>query len=102
MPVDDRLINVRIDQLLTRRGVNTQKLQVSTHTGVVTITGTLASRSKRSEIGNSSDMKRLDQEVRHTPNVKDVHWHLDNWKREEGQWSKLKPGESHGHAVSSS
>ena len=100
MSVDDRLINVRMDQLLTRRGIDTAKMNISSHQGSVTISGILKSRNRRAdEMQMASDMKRLDLEMRKIPNVRDVAWRLENWRREEGAWKRVKAA-THGGAVS--
>jgi hypothetical protein len=90
MAVDDRLINVRVGQAFVRRGIDTQKVQVSTHHGVVMVQGRLEPMSKRYEIKGASDMKALEQQLRRIPNVKDVRWQLENWRREEGAWKRTK------------
>ena len=96
MSVDDKRINVRVDQVFVRRGIDTSKVQTSTHQGVVSIQGQLKPRSKRYEIKNASDMKQIEQAVRRVPNVKDVFWHLENWRREEGQWKRTREEDSSG------
>lgn len=90
MAVDDKLINVRVEQVFVRRGIDTQKIQISTHHGSVTIQGHLEPRSKRYEIKSSADMKSIEQSVRRVPNVKDIQWRLDNWNREEGHWKPVR------------
>jgi len=89
MSVDDRLINIRVDQTLVRRGIDTSKLTTSSSKGTVTIVGFLKGRSKSTEIKNSSDMKQLDYMIRKIPNVKSVIWNLTNWRKEGTVWKKL-------------
>lgn len=91
MSVDDRHINIRVEQVLVRRGINTQRLTVSTHRANVIITGTLEGRSKKEEIKTAADMKALEKTIRRVPNVRDVQWHLANWHREEGNWRRVQP-----------
>lgn len=89
MSVDDRTINIRVDQTLVRRGIDTSKISVSAAKGSVLITGFLKARSKHYEIKSSSDMKQLDSSLRRIPNLKSVSWQITNWRREGTTWKKL-------------
>ncbi|MBL4888747.1 MAG: hypothetical protein JKX97_01845 [Candidatus Lindowbacteria bacterium] len=91
MSVDDRLINIRAEQALVRRGVDTSKLTVSSSKGNVTISGELKARSKRYEITKGSDMKQIDMSLRRVPNLKAVTWVLQNWKKSGSTW-KVQSG----------
>ncbi len=89
MSVDDRLINIRVDQLLVRRGIDTSKLAYSAAKGVVSINGFLKGRSRSAEIKSSADVKQLDMQMRRIPNVKSVTWNLANWRKEGTNWKKI-------------
>lgn len=89
MAVDDRLINVRVDQVLVRRGIDTSKLTVSSTKGSVMIAGFLKGRSKNSDVKQGSDLKMLDASLRRIPNLKGVNWNLTNWRREGNSFKKL-------------
>jgi len=89
MSVDDKLINVRVDQIFVRRGVDTTKLNYSTAKGSVTIIGFLKGRSKTAEPKSNTDMKQIDYMIRKIPNVKGVVWNLQNWRKDGATWKKI-------------
>jgi len=89
MSVDDRTINVRVDQMLVRRGIDTSKLMVSSAKGTVTVTGFLKGRSKNTELKAGADIKMLDSSLRRIPNLKGVQWNLSNWRRDGTAWKKV-------------
>lgn len=89
MSVDDRMINIRVDQTLVRRGIDTSKLNISSSKGTVTINGFLKGRSKTSEIKGNTDMKQLDYTIRKIANVKGVIWNLTNWRKDGAMWKKM-------------
>ena len=89
MSADDRTINIRVDQMLVRRGIDTSKLSVSTTKGAVVITGFLKGRSKSSSLKSGADVKQLDFHIRRILNVKSVNWQLSNWRHEGGRWKQI-------------
>ncbi|MEK8023154.1 MAG: hypothetical protein AAB229_05035 [Candidatus Hydrogenedentota bacterium] len=89
MAVDDRMINIRVDQMLVRRGIDTSKLTVSSTKGTVMIAGLLKARSRNQDVKQGSDLKMLDASLRRIPNLKGVNWHLSNWRREGSTFKKL-------------
>jgi hypothetical protein len=90
MAADDRTINIRVDQMLVRRGIDTSKLSASTTKGSVVITGYLKGRSKSSNLKSGADVKQLDFHIRRIPNVKSVNWQLSNWRHEGGRWKQIQ------------
>lgn len=86
MSGDDRQVNVRVEQQLTRRGVDTSKLTVSSHKGDVIIAGALQKRSIREAPMSGSDMKMLDRSLRRVPNLRSIVWNLTNWEKRGNAW----------------
>lgn len=92
MTVGDREINVRIEQQLTRLGINTQKLTISAHQGEVLIQGELEKRSVREKPMSGTDMKMIDRKLQRVRDVKRIQWNLTNWERRGMQWlARRKP-----------
>jgi hypothetical protein len=96
MSVDDRMINIRVDQTLVRRGIDTSKITVSSAKGTVSIAGFLKGRSKTNDIKSSNDVKQIDHFLRRIPNVKGITWHLQNWRRDGTAWKKIHSPEEEG------
>lgn len=97
MSVDDRMINIRVDQTLVKRGIDTSKISVSSTKGSVSITGFLKGRSKSNELKSSNDVKQLDMSLRRIPNLKGVTWHLTNWRRDGTAWKRMQTAGEDGH-----
>jgi hypothetical protein len=89
MSVDDRMINVRVDQTLVRRGIDTSKITVSSAKGTVSISGFLKGRSKSNDLKSSNDIKQIDHALRRIPNVKGITWLLQNWRRDGTTFKKV-------------
>lgn len=90
MAGEDRTINIRVDQMLVRRGIDTSKLTVSTAKGAVVIIGFLMGRSKAAALKSGADVKQLDFHIRRIANVKSVSWQLVNWRHEGGRWKQIQ------------
>lgn len=104
MSTNDREINVRVEQQLTRRGIDTSKLTVSAHQGDVMIQGALQKRSIRESAMSSSDMKMLDRSLRRVRDVRNIIWNLQNWEKHGTSWRaaighKQKGGDEGGAPV---
>ncbi|MEW5692524.1 MAG: hypothetical protein AB1765_04440 [Candidatus Hydrogenedentota bacterium] len=91
MSVEDRVINIRIEQMLTKRGINTNLLTISSTQGDVVIIGVLLPRSHREQdkFSKPLHMKMLDKELRKVPNLKSINWRLANWKKEGSSWKPV-------------
>ena len=83
------MINIRVDQMLVRRGIDTSRVSASSTKGSVVITGFLKGRSKAATLKSGSDVKQLDFHIRRIPNVKSVNWQLSNWRHEGGHWKQV-------------
>lgn len=99
MSVDDRMINIRADQMLVRRGIDTSKLTVSSAKGTISISGFLKGRSKTNDLKSSNDVKQIDHALRRIPNVKGVTWILQNWRREGTAFKRVLAAKEEGQSA---
>jgi hypothetical protein len=93
--VEDRVITVAVRRVLTAMWLDITQVRVRVTRSVVYLTGH-AQRMTASHIELTPEILReMDTRLRRLPNVRDVKYRLDNWRRYlDGSWSVASPEQS--------
>ncbi|MEW6556818.1 MAG: hypothetical protein AB1349_05620 [Elusimicrobiota bacterium] len=84
--------NVKIE--LVKRWINTQKLRITTTKGNTEIKGELEFTGKAAhdmeEVAIMNMLKNLDMALKGVPNLRDIKWDLDLFKKVGSRWQPVK------------
>jgi hypothetical protein len=92
--IEDRVITVAVRRVLTAMWVDITQVNVRATRSMVYLAGHLQ-RMTASHIDFTPEaLRELDARLRRLPNVRDVKYRLDNWRRGlDGSWSVTLPGQ---------
>lgn len=85
MAQKDMKLNREIQQTLARQDINQKPIRYTVQGGQLKFSG-LLEKQRGSEITDSSEVEKLEQQVKRINGVIKVQWDLENWSKTDDGW----------------